>query len=272
MIRAEPGSVPERHRQTAPWGGSGRPTRTRASQCLVWCALAAALLSGCGGGDSDGVGGATTPRPSATRSVEVPEPTRSVEVPAPTRTSRPTEDTEPTESAAARPHPGAGRRCRTGWRRGGSTERRAGCRRGGSAERRAGSDTPGVGPRRSGRHTRVGLVAAGSNRPGRRRGDDRGCGPRPAQAPVARGAGRYRGRGRLVRSRAASGPAAFDLPGPGRGRVARRIGTCGGCGGSADRARGLRPDRRGSDAGTHPARRRAPGPASTRLAGPGRAS
>ena len=103
MTRAEPGSGPKRHRRTAPWSGSGRPTRSRASQCLVWCALAAALLSGCGGGDGDGGGSATTPRPSATRSVEVPEPTRSVEVPAPTRTSRPTEDTKPTEDTEPRP-------------------------------------------------------------------------------------------------------------------------------------------------------------------------
>ena len=103
MIRAEPGSGPQRHRRTAPWGGSGRPTRNRASQCLVWCALAAALLSGCGGGggDGDGDGSASTPRPSATRSVEVPEPTRSVEVPEPTRTPRPTEDTKPTEDTEA---------------------------------------------------------------------------------------------------------------------------------------------------------------------------
>ena len=109
MIRAEPCPGPQRRRRTAPWGGSGRPTRNRASQCLVWCALAAALLTGCGDGDGDGDGSATPPRPSATRSVEVPEPTRSVEVPEPTRTSRPTEDTEaPRPDRTQDPGDGAG--------------------------------------------------------------------------------------------------------------------------------------------------------------------
>lgn len=62
---------------------------------ILSCALAAALLSGCGGG---GGGDATEPRPS---------PTRSVDLPSPTRTSTPSGDAEPSLPERTR-EPGGG--------------------------------------------------------------------------------------------------------------------------------------------------------------------
>jgi hypothetical protein len=59
--------------------------------------LGAALLSGCGSG-----GSAEEPRPTPTRSLDVPSPTRSVDVPSPTR-SRPAESDEPTDEATTEP-------------------------------------------------------------------------------------------------------------------------------------------------------------------------
>ena len=224
-------------------GATMHPMLVRTARCLACCALAGALLSGCGGGE--GGGNADGTRPTPTRSVRSafsrshqtdsdPPRRRPTKRNRPTRRSRPTNRSRPSDPVrprslsrptSRRPIALAHRRrpnsCRQSHRVPLSphTTQSTTTSQGSSDERH--------------RDTRVAVVAAGSARG--HRGSRRGRGRRAlaSQGAVAGGAGAGRWRGGMVRPRAAAETEEVRLPRPGRGRLAGRVSPRRGGGGPA---------------------------------------